>query len=516
MSRISFLFLFLVFSFSALAQKKIKFIHADEMRGNAKSGKRFERLIGHVAFEQNTTRIDCDSAHLYKKDNRLEAFGHVHITDDSVDITSLYLDYDGNEKMARLRKQVVFEKTNKAKLYTDYLDYYRTKSLAKYFNGGKLVDSANTLTSDKGYYNTRTNLASFKKNVVGVGKDFTLYTDTLQYNTQSKIVFFHTLTRMIDKEGKTAFYERGTYNTLLKTSTLHTGEMETQDYKIDADHFDINDVKKYYEAKGHVKMTSKTENLTVYGDDGYFDKKKGISKVWNNAYVAKPDNKGDTLFLTADTLVSIESNDVRKKRLLAYHNVKIYKKDMQGKADSLAYVAADSVLHFYHEPILWNEGNQMTADSMRMLLKNKKIDKIYMVNNSFVVSQDSLGNFNQIKGRRMTTYFNDSTIDHVIVDGNGESIYYALEEKEMKNDTLLVKITVLMGMNKIICSNIRIFFKAGKVSVLKFLMKPDASFYPPHEITEENTKLKGFSWQIALRPKREEVVKKPGEERKVN
>jgi hypothetical protein len=47
-------------------------------------------------------------------------------------------------------------------------------------------------------------------------------------------------------------------------------------------------------------------------------------------------------------------------------------------------------------------------------------------------------------------------------------------------------------------------------------MKPDASFYPPHEITEENTKLKGFSWQIADKPKREDVVKKPAEERKAN
>src|SRR5574337_1268848 len=98
----------------------------------------------------------------------------------------------------------------------------------------------------------------------------------------------------------------------------------------------------------------------------------------------------------------------------------------------------------------------MTADSIRMFIKNKKIDRIYMVNNSFVVSIDSLQNFNQIKGRKMTTYFADKKIDHVNVEGNGESIYHALEEKEIKKDSLLVKVTFLAGMNKIICSNIRI------------------------------------------------------------
>jgi len=40
-------------------------------------------------------------------------------------------------------------------------------------------------------------------------------------------------------------------------------------------------------------------------------------------------------FFQADTLVSIDNKDLKKRRLLAYHNVKIFKTDMQGKADRL-------------------------------------------------------------------------------------------------------------------------------------------------------------------------------------
>lgn len=505
--RLSFVILVFLSTIS-FAQKKVKLEHADSLKGSVKDGKRFDKLLGHVVFKQNTTTIYSDSSYFFRSENRLEAFGHVHITDDSVDITSLRLEYDGSKKIAYLRKQVVFEKLKRGKLFTDFLDYDRVRNQAKYFNGGKLIDTTNTLNSEKGYYDLRTNMASFKKNVVGQNPDYTLTSDTLQYNSKTKVVYFRAFTKLIDSEGKTAVYEQGVYDTKRKLSNLSTGVMETPSYKITAVNYDLDDKRKYYRVKGNVAMTSKSENMTIYGDDGYMDKAHGVSKVWNNAYVAKVSDDGDTLFLSADTLVSLENKDPRKKRLLAYHNVKIFKKDMQGKADSLAYVSADSILYFYHNPVLWSDENQMTADSIRMLLKNKTIDRIYMINNSFVASVDSLENFNQIKGRRMTTYFVNKKIDHVNVEGNGESIYHALEEKTIKKDSLILKVTFLVGMNRMICSNIRITFKNGKVNSVNSYIKPDASFFPPHEIKEKDRTLKGFTWQVALRPKKADVVKK--------
>ncbi|MBS1508238.1 MAG: organic solvent tolerance protein OstA [Bacteroidetes bacterium] len=507
MSRVVILF-FVFLPFAAFAQKKVNFIHADSVKGGIKDNKRYQRCIGNVSFSQNTTTIYCDSAHFYRAENRLEAFGHVHITDDSVDITSLRLEYDGTKKIAYLRQNVVFEKQKIAKLYTNFLDYYRTKNEARYFNGGKLVDTTNTLTSKKGYYDVNTNLASFKTEVVGVNPDYTLNSDTLQYNSKTRIVYFRDFTTLRDSEGKKAYYQNGTYDTRKKISALNNGEMESPSYKIKGDAYHINDAQKFYKVIGHVVMTSKEENMNIYGDDGFYDKKRGISKVYGHAYVAKVAEDGDTLFLSADTLVSIENKDPHKKRLLAYHNVKIFKKDMQGIADSLAYISADSLLYFYRSPVLWTNENQMTADSIHMLLHNKSIHRIYMVSNSFVVSQDSLKDFNQIKGRRMTTYFENKKIDHVIVEGNGESIYHALEEKKIQKDSLLIKITFLSGMNKIICSNMRINFNKGKVSSINFYVKPDASFFPPQNIVEKERKLKGFVWLAAKRPRREDVLPK--------
>ncbi len=509
MNRYLLFILICLLATSTFAQRRVKLKHADGLAGSIRGGERFDRLIGNVVFIQNTTTIYCDSAHFFKTQNRIEAFGKVHITDgDSVDVTSQALTYDGNKKIAYLRKKVVFTKLGIATLYTDFLDYDRQKNEARYFNGGKLVDTTNVLTSKKGYYDVPTNIAAFKTEVVGVNPDYTMTSDTLQYNSKTKVIYFKDVTTIKDKEGGVAVYQSGFYNTNAKLSSLNLGEIESVEYKIKGNEYFIDDVKKIYKAKGKVVMTAKEDNLLIYGDDSFYDKKTGISKVYGNAYVAQVDDELDTLFIGADTLVSVENKDPKKKRLLAYNNVKIFKQDLQGVADSLVYMSVDSTIYFYTDPILWSSGNQMTADSIRIRLKNKNIDRLYMVGNSFVASEDSLENFNQIKGRNMTTTFNGSSINNVLVEGNAESIYYVLEEKELEIDSIMAKLVITMGMNKMICSKMRIIFKDGKIHTANAYVKPDAQFIPPLEIKEADRKLKGFQWREEQRPTRDQVVKR--------
>lgn len=472
------------------------------------NGEKATWVVGNVVFTQNQTTIYCDSAKQNKRNNSFEAFGKIRITDgDSITVTSSALTYDGNSRIAHLRRNVVFNKLSTATLYTDFLDFDRAKNLATYFNGGKLVDSTNTLTSRKGYYDISTNMASFKKDVVGVSKEYTMTSDTLQYQTKTKVIYFRDKTIVKDSEGKTATYTSGFYNTQTKLSNLHSGVIETESYDMVGDTYFLDDKKLFYKATGNVVMKSKEENMIIYGDQGDYYKDKGVIKVYGHCYVAKVDEALDTLFLSADSLVSIESKDPKLKRLLAYNKVKIYKSDMQGIADSVAYVSADSMLNFYVNPVLWTAENQMTADTINILLRKKTVDKIIMINNSFVASQDSLLNFNQIKGREMVATFRSKKIHHVDVNGNGQSLYYALEEKEVKDSTVIAKITFLTGMNKIDCSNMKINFTEGKINNITFLKNPDASFIPPNELQEKDRLLKGFVWREAEKPQREDVVK---------
>lgn len=108
----------------------------------------------------------------------------------------------------------------------------------------------------------------------------------------------------------------------------------------------------------------------------------------------------------------------------------------------------------------------------------------------------------------MTANFAGSKINNVLVEGNGESLYYALQEEEVEKDGKKYLITFITGMNKMICSNMRINFVEGKVNNVSAYVMPDASFIPPLEIKEADRKLKGFTWKAAERPTRVDVVKK--------
>jgi lipopolysaccharide export system protein LptA len=516
MKRVVWILLAITMVAPVWAQRKsrIKLEQADIQRGGIRDGQRVDWVIGNVIFIQNQTTIYCDSAQFIKSNNSVDAYGHIRILDgDSITVTANRLKYNGNTRVANLRGNVVFVKKATATLYTDFLDYYRNRGEARYFNKGKLVDSANTLTSEKGYYQTRSDLASFKKDVVAINPDYTVTSDTLQYNTESKTFFFHDLTRIVDKEGKEAIYKSGFYNTVSKKTELNKGTMETPTYRMRGNQYNLDDVRKIYKSLGDVVMVSKEENLVIYGQESVYNKNTGLSRVYKQAYAARVADDGDTLFISADTLLSVESDDPAKKRLIAYNHVKIYKSDLQGSCDSLVYVNKDSMLYFYNKPVLWTTGNQLTADSIRVQLREKTIDRIYFISNAFAASRDTLNNFNQVKGRKMTTYFKNGTIGHVVIEGNGESIYYVLQEKEdtLKTDTAkyLVKITFLTGMNKMICSNMRINFKDGKINNVSSYVKPDASFYPPHELKPENEKLKGFEWREAEKPEKNDVVKRP-------
>ena len=236
-------------------------------------------------------------------------------------------------------------------------------------------------------------------------------------------------------------------------------------------------------------MTSKKDDVIIFGEKGIYDKQEGTSKVFGEPLM-KRILKQDTLFMSADTLVSVENADKDKERILAYHNILIFKKNLQGKCDSMAYFLSDSTIKMYHDPVLWSQSNQMEADSINIEFKENIIYKKYLRRNSFLTSIDTMGQFNQIKGRNMSGYFDEAgNIESMDVNGNGESHYFVLE-----GDSLFV------GMNKIYCSSMKLRFEKNRLDNITFYKNPEAWFIPPHELRKDEVLLEGFQWRGDERP----------------
>ena len=58
----------------------------------------------------------------------------------------------------------------------------------------------------------------------------------------------------------------------------------------------------------------------------------------------------------------------------------------------------------------------------------------------------------------------------------------------------------IIGNNKASCMKMKLSFVDKKVDKVKFIGKPEALFTPTNRLTDEVKLLKGFSWQVALRP----------------
>lgn len=467
------------------------------------------KLIGRgIRFRQDEVLLWCDSAYKFEEKNIVEAFGHVRVVqNDTITLTCRHLIYDGNSRLLQAREEVVLRDPQMT-LNTDFLDYNLNSKIGYYYNGGQIRDAQNRLFSRSGSYDANARFFFFKDSVRVLsyreGDTYRIESDTLQYNTVSKVAYFFGPTYVYSSDGS-LYAEKGIYETQTKISRFSgRARAENKEYILRGDSLYFDDVKKEGFAKGNAEVYTKKDSTFVNGDIGFFWGKKGLTHIYRNAYIRNI-SSGDTLFISADTLISYnrkigvkqteEADSTRQHKILAFHNIKIYRSDIQAICDSLVYNFSDSAIYFYRDPVLWNEGNQVVADSIRLYLKDNKPYKMELRRNCFSASRDSLGNYNQVKGRRMDSYFKDGSIERVEVDGNTEIIFFQLE-----GDTTLV------GMYYAEAASLKAFFDQGKLKRIRLEGDINGKMIPPQLLQEPDTRLPGFRWLDHLRPTRDNVL----------
>ena len=147
---------------------------------------------------------------------------------------------------------------------------------------------------------------------------------------------------------------------------------------------------------------------------------------------------------------------------------------MQGKCDSVNYVLSDSTLYMRGEPVLWAEDTQMSGDSINIMFSNKKIDRLMLRPNAFVIQQDSIKGFNQIKGKQITTYFKGNEVDHLFNEGNAETIYWLRDDDGS-----------LIGVNFSQSTTMDINIIDKQISNIKFYQSIKETLYPEEQLKEE-------------------------------
>ena len=502
-------FILLITSFASFSQaKKIKIIYAgvstaDEEKypGATILTRDAERL---VEIYHEGAILKAKRVMLYKKKNFAKAFGDVLINQgDTITQTSNYVDYDGNTKKTVSWGNVVL-RDPKMTLTTDTLHFDRQHQLLFYKNNAVIKDETNTLKSKVGNYFLNDKKFTATSKVTVTNPEHVLESNHLDYYTNSSIAYLYGPSTIKGKDN-TIYTEKGSYNTKSEISHfVKNSKIFFTDKTIEGDSLYYDKYKGFASATNNIKFIDTLQNFVAKGNYAEFFELKDSVYIVDKAVAISLMEK-DSLYIHGDTLLVTGKTENRIMRI--FNDVKIFKTDLQGKADSIHMNQTTGLTRLFKNPVLWSGKNQITGDSIQLLnnTTTDKLDSLKILNNALIVQLDTIidgvSTYNQIKGRNMFGKFIDGKLKRFLVKGNAEVVYYNRNESGL-----------LETITKQECSAIEFTLDdTNNIESVKYIKKPEGTSYPPEQLPPNARTLKGFIWREDEQPKTMEDIFVDGE-----
>lgn len=475
----------------------VRLLHADRLYYDDRIHATAQFLVGNVQFCHNGILMYCDSALFYKSTNSFDAYDNVHMVQgDTLSLDGDVLYYDGMEMLAKVRYNVVLRHKNTT-LYTDSLDYDRIYGMGYFFDGGRLVDEKNELTSDWGEYTLATHEAVFNYNVRLVNPappqepETVLTSDSLHYNTETSIAHIVGPSD-IDHGDSHVYSESGYYDSKADVSyLLDRSVLDNKEKRLIGDSVVWDNNTKIGKAYGHILYTDTlnknlfTGNYCLYRDlDGYMEAA--------DSAVLMDYSQLDTLFAHADTFKVFTYNmdtDSMYRMMHGYRHFRAYRTDVQAVCDSVVVDGRDSCLTMYYDPIMWQENQQVLGEEIQAFFNDSTLDSARVLRQALSVERLDSVHYNQVSGQTMTSYFNSGEIYLITVRGNVLMNYYPFDD-----DSLMV------GMNYAETTLLRVFMKSRKVDHV-WMPAAQCVMYPIPMIPREKLYLEHFAWFDYIRPR---------------
>lgn len=446
----------------------------------------------------------CDRAIHYAEEDFIEAYGNVKLNQgDSINMNSKYAEYSGKSKLAFASGDVVLREPNST-LTTDTLFFDRVKQQAFYQSKGQVVrDTSGTITSQVGRYYMNTKKYQFLQDVKLVNPEYTIDSDRLDFYTTSGHAYLYGPTTIDSKTSK-IYCEKGFYNTKNDTGYFVKKSRIDYDNRIfegDSMYFDRN--RSFASANNHIKVTDTINKSVIKGHYAEVFREKDSVFITKRALAISVQER-DSVYIHSDTIMVTGKPENRITR--AFRNVKMYKSDMSGKADSVhidhqsgltKLINIQRKLDAFAKqklPVLWNFDNQMTGDTIHIIsnTETEKLDSLVVFNNAFLASRDTLdAGYNQISGQRLIGLFNEQNkLHNVDIIKNSEVIYFA---RNSENE--------LIGINKSKSSNINIKISGNTIDEIRLIKQIDGDLFPESQYPNNARLLRGFNWREDERPK---------------
>ena len=454
--------------------------------------------------------IESDKAYFYSKNNYFRAMGDVIFTQgDSLQMTCNTIEYDGKTKKAIAIGNVDLKKSDMT-LKTEKLNLDRVNNKAFYNTKGVVVDSASTLTSQRGTYFMAENKYRFTSDVTILNPKYIVNSEQLDYFTELKQAYLYGNSK-IKGENYTIFCERGFYDMQREKGVFKENATLYYDDKIiKGDSLYFESEHDYASASKNVSIVDSINNSIITGHYAEIFKAKDSAIITRRAMAINIVDQ-DSLFIHADTLVATGPQE--KRILRGYYDVRILKSDIRGRSDSLYLDQSIGLTKLLSRPltnqqeqifteadrnganpVLWFGESQMSGDKIFLLsdLVTRKLDSLKITGNIFIIEKDTLSvdGYQQIKGGILNGAFKEGRLDNIVITKNTEMVYYLYNDEDLQ----------LIGIDKTTCSALQMNFNDGQIENITFLVSPNGDVYPEEELPLNDRTLKGFIWRITEKP----------------
>ena len=514
-----YVILIIIYSLSVTAQNSQipKIIEIRQAGGSTQDQEKFpganilfKTLNKRVKLFHEGALIESDKAYFYSKDNYFRAMGDVIFTQgDSLQMTCNTIEYDGETKTAIAIGNVDLKKSDMT-LKTEKLNLDRVNSKAFYNTKGVVVDSASTLTSQRGTYFMAENKYRFTSDVTILNPKYIVNSEQLDYFTKLNQAYLYGNSK-IKGETYTIFCERGFYDMQREKGVFKENATLYYDDKIiKGDSLYFESERDYASASKNISIIDSLNNSIITGHYGEIFKAKDSAIITRRAMAINIVDQ-DSLFIHADTLVATGPKD--KRILRGYYDVRILKSDIRGRSDSLYLDQSIGLTKLLSRPltnqqeqifteadrnganpVLWFGESQMSGDKIFLLsdLVTRKLDSLKITGNIFIIEKDTLSEdgYQQIKGGILNGAFKEGRLDNIVITKNTEMVYYLYNDEDLQ----------LIGIDKTTCSALQMNFTDGQIENITFLVSPNGDVYPEEELPLNDRTLKGFIWRITERP----------------
>jgi lipopolysaccharide export system protein LptA len=476
----------------------IKLIYAETVK-DAEGLINTTKATGNVHFEHKDTDLYCDSALFFRDTDIIYAYSNVQINQgDTINLFCDSLRYDGNTNISKLQGNVRM-RDSEYKLTTDSLEYNGDQSIGFYENHGVItsIHEDLKLTSIRGYYHANNKAFFFKDSVRVTHPDYLLISDTLEFRTESASAHFHGPTEIILDSSKVEcvkgiFYTKEDFIQLWNGAWLL--EPKRSFY---ADSMIFDQGKDIGEGFCQVNLFDSLEQVQFLSDYLWKGPENDTIILKENANIIQYSDK-DTMFIMADSIFQYKDSTDEQNMSIAQSNVGIINGEMVVRCDSAYFSEKDSIIKFHKHPIIWNKETQMSADTITAIYYDNEFHKMFLIQNSMIITEQDSIHYDQIKGKMMTATLDSGKIQKVYIENNAQTLYYLVDEK---TDSTGETTKELNGMNRIDCNEIYIFFEQSEIDRISFIDEPTATFYPISQIPQKELFLKGFIWEIELKPR---------------